>query len=155
MYIHICLIDCVYNDLLLNYLWSCVLKLVSESHDFISVGIVFHRDAPENKKLVLKRSILGLGSIMNRHVTRVLELIKSCLKYGGARFLYALNIDIALMSISFSLSGSSSKYRSSVSVVRAESDINNSAALLRRELRERQTDRDRETEETQRELLPT
>ena len=34
------------------------MKLVSELHDFISVGIVFHRDAPENEKLVLKRSIL-------------------------------------------------------------------------------------------------
>ena len=32
----------------------------------IWVGIVFHRDAPENEKLVLKRSILGLGRVMNR-----------------------------------------------------------------------------------------
>ena len=48
----------IYNKLLLSHLWSCVLKLVSELHDFISAGIVFHRDAPENEKLVLKRSIL-------------------------------------------------------------------------------------------------
>ena len=45
--------------------------------------MVFHKDAPENEKLVLKRSILD--------VARILERIKSCLRYGGARFLYALN----------------------------------------------------------------
>ena len=84
----------------------------------------------KRRKLVLKRSILGLGSIMNLNVTGVLELIKSCLRYGSARVLFALNTDTALLSISFSLSGSSSKYRSFVSVVKEESDINNSAALL-------------------------
>ena len=39
--------------------------------------IVFHRDAAENEKLVLKKSILGLGRIMNRAVARVLEQIKA------------------------------------------------------------------------------
>ena len=38
--------------------------------------MVFHRDAPKNEKLVFKRSILGLGRVMNRDVARVLEQIK-------------------------------------------------------------------------------
>ena len=62
------------------------MKLVSELHDFISVGIVFHMDVTENEKLVLKISILGLGRVMNRDVARLLEQIKSCLRYGGAKF---------------------------------------------------------------------
>ena len=66
---------------------------------------------------------------MNRDVARVLEQIKSCLRYGGARFLYALNTSTALLNISFSLSGSGPKYRSFVSVVKEESDIN-AAGLL-------------------------
>ena len=124
----------IYNNLLLNHLWNCVLKLGSELHDFIWFGIVFHRDAPENDKLVLKRSILRLGRVMNRDMARVLEQIKSCLRYGGARFLYALNTNTALLNISFSLSGSSPKNRSFVSVVKEESDIISFAALLWREL---------------------
>ena len=56
--------------------------------------------------------------------------IKSCLRYGGARFLYALNTNTALLNISFSLSGSSPKYRSFVSVVKEESDIISFAVLL-------------------------
>ena len=91
--------------------------------------MVFHKDAPENEKLVLKRSILRLGRVMNRDVARVLEQIKSRLRYGGARFLYALNTDTASLNISFSLSGSSPKYRSFVSVVKEESNIINFAAL--------------------------
>ena len=75
------------TNLLLNPLWSCVLKLVSELHDFILVGIIFHRDAPENERLVLKRSSLGLGRVMNRDVAQVLEQIKRCLRYRGAIFL--------------------------------------------------------------------
>ena len=55
---------------------------------------------------------------MNRDVARVLEQIKSCLRYGGARFLYALNTNTALLNISISLSGNSPKYRSFVSVVK-------------------------------------
>ena len=55
---------------------------------------------------------------MNRDVARVLEQIKSCLRYGGARFLYALNTNTALLNISISLSGSSPKYCSFVSVVK-------------------------------------
>ena len=82
------------------------------------VGIVFHRDAPENEKLFLKRSVLGLGRVMNLDVARMLEQIKSCLRYGGARFLYALNTSTALLNTSFSLSGSSPKYSSFVSLVR-------------------------------------
>ena len=66
----------IYNTLLLNHLWSCVLKLVGELRDFIWVGIVFHMDVPENEKLVLKRSVLGLGRVLNQDVAWVLELIK-------------------------------------------------------------------------------
>ena len=66
---------------------------------------VFHRDAPENEKLVLKRSILDLGRVMTLDVARLLEQIKSCLRYGGARFLYALNTNTAILNVSFSLGG--------------------------------------------------
>ena len=67
---------------------------------------------------------------MNRDVARVLEQIKSHLRYGGARFLYALNTNIALLNISFSLSRHSPNYLCVVSVVKEESDIINFAALL-------------------------
>ena len=53
------------------------MKLVSGLHDFISIEIVFHRDEPENEKLVSKRPILGLDRVMNRDVARVLEQIKA------------------------------------------------------------------------------
>ena len=66
---------------------------------------------------------------MNRDVAAVLEQIKSCLRYGGAKFLYALNTNTALLNISFSLSGSSPKYRSFVPVVKDEPDIINFAKL--------------------------
>ena len=66
--------------------------------------MVFHRDASENEKLVLKRYILGLGRVINLDVARVLEKIKSFLRYTGARFLYALNTNTSLLNISFSLS---------------------------------------------------
>ena len=102
------------------------MKLVSELHDFILFGMVFHKDAPENDKLVLKRSILGLGRDMYLDVAQMLEQIKS---YGGARFLYALNTNTALLNISFSLSGSIPKYRSFVSVDKEESDISFAALL--------------------------
>ena len=38
--------------------------------------MVFHKDAPENEKLVLKRSVLGLGRVMYLDVARILEQIK-------------------------------------------------------------------------------
>ena len=67
---------------------------------------------------------------MNGDVARVLEQIKfSYLRYGGAVFLYALNTNTALLNISFSLSGSSPKYRSFVWVVKEELDINFAALL--------------------------
>ena len=68
--------------------------------------------------------------MMNRDVALVLEQIKSCLRDGGARFLYALNTNTVLLNINFSLSGSSPKYRSFVSVVKEESYIINFAAHL-------------------------
>ena len=71
--------------------------------------MVFHMDAPENEKLVLKRSILGLGGVMYLDVARMLEQIKCCLRYGGARFVYVLNTNTALLNICFSLSGCSLK----------------------------------------------
>ena len=91
--------------------------------------MVFHKDSPEIEKLVLKRTILGLGTVMNLDVARMLEQIKSCLRYEGARFLYALNTNTALLNISFSLSGSIEN-NSFVSVDKEESDIINFAALL-------------------------
>ena len=96
--------------------------------------MVFHKDAPENEKLVIKRSTLGLGRVTYLDVARMLEQIKSCLRYGGARFLHASNTNTALLNVSFSLSGSIPKYRSFVSVDKEESDIINSAVLLSREL---------------------
>ena len=92
--------------------------------------MVFHKDAPENEKLVLKRSILGLGRVIYFDMARILEKIKSCLRCGGTRFLYALNTNIALLNISFYLSGSIPKYRSFVSVDKEESGIINFAVLL-------------------------
>ena len=91
--------------------------------------MVFRKDAPENEKLVLKRSILRLGRVIYLDVARILEQLKSCLKYGSARFLYALNTNTALLNISFSLSGSIPKYRSFVSVDKEELDINFAALL--------------------------
>ena len=91
--------------------------------------MVFLKNAPENEKLVLIRSVLGLGRVMYLDVARMLEQIKSCLRYRGARFLYVLNTNIALLTISFSLSGSIPKYRSFVSVDKEESVINFAALL--------------------------
>ena len=91
--------------------------------------MVFHKDAAENEKLVLKRSILGLGRVMYLDVARMLEQIKSCLRYGGVRFLYALNTNTSLLNISFSLRVSIPKYRSFVSLDKEESDINFAALL--------------------------
>ena len=84
--------------------------------------MVFHRDAPENEKLVVSRSILGFGRIMNLDVARVLKQIIT--------FVYVLNTNTALLNISFSLSGSGPKYRSFLSVVKEESVIISFAALL-------------------------
>ena len=67
---------------------------------------------------------------MNRDVARELEQIKSCLRFGGARVLYALNANAVLFNISFSLSGSSAKHSSFVSVLKEEPDIINFAVLL-------------------------
>ena len=67
----------IYNNLLLIHLESCILKLVSKLHDFIRSGMVFHKDTPDNEKLVLKRSILGLGRVMYLDVARMLEQIKA------------------------------------------------------------------------------
>ena len=62
-------------------------------------------DASEKEKLVLKRSVLGLGSIIVRE-ERLFEQKKWDVRYCGARFLHALNTSTALLTISFSLSGS-------------------------------------------------
>ena len=48
----------------------------------------------------------------------MLDQIKSCLRYGGARVLYVLNTNTALLNITFCSGGSSPKYRSFVTVVK-------------------------------------
>ena len=67
---------------------------------------------------------------MNQHVAREVEQIKSSLRYGGARVLYALNANAVLLNIRFSLCGSSPKHRSFVSVLKEESDLIKFPALL-------------------------
>ena len=72
---------------------------------------------------------------MNRDVARVdcppirqsgyRKHIKSCLRYGGARFVYVLNTNTALLNISFRSGGSSPKYRSFVSVVKEKLSLSN------------------------------
>ena len=90
-------------------------------------------DAPEKEKLVLKRSILGLGNIIVR-VERLFEQTKRYVRYRGARFLHGLNTSTALLNITFSLSGSKPKRCSLASVVVNGSGYIRFAALLRREL---------------------
>ena len=63
----------IYFWIICGAVFLCVLKLVSELHGFIWAGIAFQRDARGNEKLVLKRSILILGRVMNRDVARVLK----------------------------------------------------------------------------------
>ena len=63
-------------------------------------------------------------------MARELEQIKSCLRYGGARVLYALNANAVLLNIRFSLSGSRPKHHSFVSVLKEEPDVINCATLL-------------------------
>ena len=60
-----------YYILFLSHLRSCVLKLMSVPQEVIYVGIEFQRDAPAKEKLVLNRSILGLGSIIGRDGARL------------------------------------------------------------------------------------
>ena len=60
------------------------MKLISELHDFLRDGTVFHRDAPENEKLALKRSILGLGRVM-RERERQRERERERRGRGGGR----------------------------------------------------------------------
>ena len=62
-------------------------------------------DAPEKEKLVLKRSVLGLGNIIVRE-ERLFEQTNRDVRYCGARFLHALNTSTALLNMSFCLSGS-------------------------------------------------
>ena len=69
-----------YYILFLSHLPSCVLKLMSVLQESICVGIEFQRDAPAKEKLVLNRSILGLGSIIDRDGARLLLQIKRSLK---------------------------------------------------------------------------
>ena len=65
-------------------------------------------DAPEKEKLVVKRSILGLGNIIVRE-ERLFGQTKRDVRYCGARFLHALSTSTALLNINFSLSGSKPK----------------------------------------------
>ena len=61
-----------YYILFLNHLWSGVLKLLSALHEVIRAGIKFQRDAPAKEKLVLNRSILRFGIIIDRDGARLL-----------------------------------------------------------------------------------
>ena len=61
----------------------------------------FQIDVPEKEKLVLKRSILGLGNIIVRE-ERLSGQTKRDVRYCGARFLHALSPSTALLNISFS-----------------------------------------------------
>ena len=119
-----------YYILFLSHLRSCVLKLTSVLHEVICVGIEFQRDAPAKEKLILNRSILGLGSIIDRDGARLLWQIKRSLRYWGARFRKALKTSTALFNISFSRGGSSPKCWSLALVVNDKSGIINFAALL-------------------------
>ena len=72
-YIHAFIVRKLYNYyfLFLSHLWSCVLKLLSALHEVMWAGKEFQRDAPAKEKLVLNRSILGLGSITDRDGARL------------------------------------------------------------------------------------
>ena len=52
------------------------MKMMSVLHDAIYSGIEFQRDARAKEKLVLKRSILGLGTVLDRDGARLLWQIK-------------------------------------------------------------------------------
>ena len=131
-YIHAFIIRKLHNyyTLFLSHLRSCVLKLMSVLHKVICVGIEFQRDAPAKEKLVLNRSILGLGSIIDRDGARLLWQIKRSLRYWGARFQKALKTSTALFNMSFSRSWSIPKCCSLPSVVNDKSGIINFATLL-------------------------
>ena len=62
------------------------MKLIRVLHEVICVGLEFQRDAPTKEKLVLNRSTLGLGSIIDGDGARLLWQIKRSLRYWGARF---------------------------------------------------------------------
>ena len=89
----------------------------------------FQIDVPEKEKLVLKRSILGLGNIIVRE-ERLSGQTKRDVRYCGARFLHALSTSTALLNISFSLSGSKPKRCILASVVVDGSGSIRFAALL-------------------------
>ena len=61
-----------YYILFLSHLWSCVLKLMSVLHEVTWAEIKFQGDAPAKEKLVLNRSILGLGSVIDCGEARLL-----------------------------------------------------------------------------------
>ena len=119
-----------YYILFLSHLFSCVLKLRCALHEVIRAGIELQRDAPAKEKLVLNKSILCLGSIIDRDGALLLWQTKRSMRYWGARFPKALKTSTALFNISFSRSGSSPKCCSSASVVNDKSGIINFAVLL-------------------------
>ena len=71
-YIHAFIIRKLHNYyiLLLSHLRSCLLKLMNVLHEVLCVGIEFQIYAPAKEKLVLNRSILGVGSIIDRDGAR-------------------------------------------------------------------------------------
>lgn len=93
----------------------------------------FQRDAPEQKTLVSKRSILRLGRIIDCDEARVLKQAKETSEIFKRKILHAVNTSTR-RNVSFSLSGSNPKQWSLVSVVEDESSVISFAVLLGREL---------------------
>ena len=70
---------------------------------------------PEKEKLVLKRSILGPGTVMLLDKVQIFQQTRSVI-YRGERLLHALNTEIALLDIRLSLNGSRPKHWSLINV---------------------------------------
>ena len=79
--------------------------------------------------------------VMYLDVARKLEQIKSCVRYGGARFLYALNTNTALLNIRERENGQTVKQRNRQTRKREAGGGRKTETC-----RHRQTDRQTETE---------
>ena len=114
LYIYICV--CLFITICFWSIYNVVFEACKWSVWFYLIWDGIPQGCAWKWETSFKRSILGLGRVMYLDVARMLEQIKSCLRYGGARFLYALNTNTntALLNLTFSLSGSIPKYRSFV-----------------------------------------
>ena len=109
------------------------MKPVSALRNAVLARTEFQRDAPEQKTLVSKRSILRLGRIIDCDEARVLKQAKETSEIFKRKILHAVNTSTR-RNVSFSLSGSNPKQWSLVSVVEDESSVISFAVLLGREL---------------------